>query len=935
MSLLYNEYDINIIYTTILSKDFINNSKEEIHKYISNYINILNMQLYKYKNMDIKKHLQVISYNIYSCTNYNNRDIYTSYIQLILKTCGCQKLLVNRLLNMFSTVDIIEFIIKVCDMGCINTLLVFLNYIDRKKIILSDETKINMILLSFKNSDDRIYKYITNIIKNNNFINIDKIKEKREDIIKNIFTNHIPCKYRARRLKTLSSIICIDDMIDHMILLCMSFVNRLIFVNKVILKYYLKSQILEYHTIVILSQLLKFEINNEPAIVCCDTYDILLKSNIININSYIITLFAMYKTDFELIKNTNNIYLPICIIIKLGDMILPYLYWISNHFNYSELSDLLSNNYSYNIKTIFQVLPFVSYFTEPKNIQFNKCLFILRTFIRKYKKKSTITKKIRITPLLHELINIKPTNKLTIMKDGTNFFKNKKQMFNDVPPYHIMPGQLNNIDGCVFFRMKADGILVNKLPQYIYPEANLLPIDIKAEYIENLDLYLVFDINLPNTIEERYNILRSSHIYTNNNNNNNNIESLEELYEMIRIEKNKLKKFLDLPYKSYRWYPKASWKIRMNKNIMTGLIDFLNSFTGDDNELIKIICNDIILVNDGIILTPLSGCREMKLKPKDLLSIDLLYKNKNWYDREGNVMNSIISNSISNSISNNYSQDNNTIWRCYPIKNNMYEPRDIRYDKFKPNNNKIISTIISLYSITYKYEYNGIYRSITMNQLYSNEWKKICKINNNIIKKFIPRFQCKNILDLGCGKGKIIEYVGNNFKNYYGIDLDVNMLAYAVNNYNMNNNIVFNNIDISKDWDQNDTTWINNNIKNTFFCQKYDTIFAINSLQYFNTDIFWRQLNNITEKNSMMLFNLVEMNNMEKYETETVMIKRIDNLINFQFKPVHTTMMSEPYIDNIEIILRKYGWSIVEKYNIIEPEVLLPKYYIWYRLIKN
>ena len=65
----------------------------------------------------------------------------------------------------------------------------------------------------------------------------------------------------------------------------------------------------------------------------------------------------------------------------------------------------------------------------------------------------------------------------------------------------------NEIEGMtdILIREKADGILVNDLPKNIFPEITF-DCKIKAEYIEELDLYLVFDIdmNIKKTTQSLY-----------------------------------------------------------------------------------------------------------------------------------------------------------------------------------------------------------------------------------------------------------------------------------------------------------------------------------------------------------------------------------------------------------------------------------------------
>ena len=49
----------------------------------------------------------------------------------------------------------------------------------------------------------------------------------------------------------------------------------------------------------------------------------------------------------------------------------------------------------------------------------------------------------------------------------------------------------------------------------------------------------------------------------------------ENMMDLIKIERNKLKEFLKQPYDNYRWYPKPAWYINI-KNMMKSLIDIIN-----------------------------------------------------------------------------------------------------------------------------------------------------------------------------------------------------------------------------------------------------------------------------------------------------------------------------------------------------------------------
>ena len=79
--------------------------------------------------------------------------------------------------------------------------------------------------------------------------------------------------------------------------------------------------------------------------------------------------------------------------------------------------------------------------------------------------------------------------------------------------------------------------------------------------------------------------------------------------------------------------------------------------------------------NDGLIITPLNGNRELKVKPKSYQTIDLLFDGTNWLDQEKNNLNEIVFT--------DKEFDKDKIWRCYPLfkANNMliFEPKELNF----------------------------------------------------------------------------------------------------------------------------------------------------------------------------------------------------------------------------------------------------------------
>ena len=103
----------------------------------------------------------------------------------------------------------------------------------------------------------------------------------------------------------------------------------------------------------------------------------------------------------------------------------------------------------------------------------------------------------------------------------------------------------------------------------------------------------------------------------------------------------------------------------------------------------------------------------------------------------------------------------------------------------------------------------------------------------------------------------------------------------------------------------------------------YDIVLMINSLMHFSKESFWNQLNEIIKPNTLLLFNLVNMENNECCNNGIYM-ERKDNTVYYKF-PIHNNIKQESYIDINEILNK--GFTILE--------VIEIKYYKWYIVIKT
>lgn len=603
-------------------------------------------------------------------------------------------------------------------------------------------------------------------------------------------------------------------------------------------------------------------------------------------------------------------------------------YYSDNRYIHTYINYYNLQNYSNNYKNIWYYSRFFTpnianydYNYYKNIILYNKILHKLRCIAKK--KKNIQTNKIRLTmaPVLNEIENFTPNKNISILMKGSVNYQIDKQKFTKLPPRHILPFELSYLENCLI-KEKSDGINVDKLPNNIYPFTDIIDNDIKAEYIEELDLYLVYDINIPNMdILERQSFLRNIHSYTCKLNNLQNINTFEELLNNIEYERTNLKSFLKIN-NNIKWYPKASFKInKFDNNLILNMTQYIQEVNTSINKYIN---KDGIIKNDGFIITPLNNNQELKLKPISLLTIDLLYKNNTWVDSNNIKHLDIICNN----------PKENKIYRCYPnITSSTFIAKEIRYDKKNPNTNKICNLLKTLVNFNWLKISNINNNYYQKNNKVNNHYiRQILQDNKNIfinnIKKINPK-QNKCWLDLGCGSCKFFNDLKiYNPKKYLGIDIDIKNTIKAHNKYNEYNIFQIYNCDLSVNWEETNYKIIR--LDNTI---KYDYIFCNFSLMHFSTDLFWHQLDKVTSSGSIFLFNLTLDNTNWIYNDSYLKSNNIETELYFEW--IHDKPIRERLVSNLEItnIIEKYNWSLInkEKYN----NNLLIKCYEWYTIIKK
>jgi cyclopropane fatty-acyl-phospholipid synthase-like methyltransferase len=826
----------------------------------------------------------------------------------------------------------------------------------------------NILIASCYNSDMRIMKHIINLIKNQN-INLKDTWFGDYQInayLVGIFSDHIPNKYKLRRLKLLSSIINFNEYFEYLLINCP---NDNYKVLEIILKYYKGNYKIElentYHKL--LFDLEKFEEKQISNILTYFNSKIEIKNILLSIiqtkrciNNYIFFQFNKYllKNNFDIINSLES--------YELFPRIVEYhitFGWNENdttlcqHCNNQQnncrynLLNLFSNNkmlYSrnyckelikrfnyYNPKsiTIFILLtkcnPNYNNILFSKNTQTNnkykrtiKCatslkLFLIRICNKKAKCKIIAFHK-KFDPVLNSILTFSPNYQIPVLAKGSfQYNENKQKMKLDKFPIHINKCQMiwQEKNKC-FIKEKADGIYSTKLSINYFPYNKIfINKEIKSEFIEELNLYLIFDISINHqNILERYFILRDLHPYTEPQ--INEISTIKEFIFELKKERSILKNFLmeTENITTPLWYPKAMWKIKKDSKLISAINDLL--VLNSDTEEYNYIINNGLFNIDGIIIQPVNGNTESKIKPLEHLTIDILWNGDKWITREKKIIKNVKSN---------FKLNNNTIYRCYWNKDNWI-PREVRWDKNKPNPYSIINDLenfhIKPWSSKDIYNYSSTYYKVNTKNI-SSELIQIFRKQREIQKNI---FQQNNLnkrkkwLDIGCGKGGSLNNIMSfNPSKYVGIDSDpyciweikerwsnrINNSDYILHDMNKDNLILKDNFDYiicnftihfgsknSRIWN----LWINkiNEIS------KQGTIFMFNFLDVIKINEYYK----IDEKS---YFKLLKNNNLDQSLNQTW----IDTYFSWVHdKPIKESILNEDiYIKSFENL----GWKLLQK----------------------
>jgi hypothetical protein len=781
-----------------------------------------------------------------------------------------------------------------------------------------------------RNADIRVMKYIFDNYhdyssptwSNENFIN---------NLFNNVFVQHIPLKYILRRVKIMSSKINLVPYFNQMInVYCNTISDIDGFLT--LKKYYGNNFKPESKEILNIVGMLTVYSTKENMLKILDFLD--TNSRILFLLFFMIEHKTLKGIDYCQYAKTsdNKVISNPQIEEKVYSLVNSLILYDDNEVEikqcYKEYKQILSlykldavKAFKYGSIPSFKILyvsPLADFILNDKSslqlsktifkqlLMFNRIKFHIKIWLRKTKKLINFENKVKKL-LLEENVNI----------DNKSI---SKQKFTKLPPRHILPYELDLLTkssrGKYIIREKADGTLVDFISTDTTPTiTRFYDYKIKAEFIEDLDLYLLIDIDIDGmSITERYDFIRGNHPSTSDSLpilESKQIETFQDLKDEISKERQKFEEFLKLPYDNYRLYPKAAWIVNasfeFNKDIINNIIN------EEDSDL---ICNDGPYQNDGLIITPMDGNRELKIKPKHQHTIDLLYNGRSWVDREGN--------SWSHIITNKEKSQPNTIWRCYPtFEQNedgcyLFSVGEFRYDKQKPNNNKVVNIIYKLHSIDWSNHdslgVNFFYHDTTGKS--SKSWNLIRDIQKghleNVLNNIIPVIK-SSWLDLGCGSSKLLEIIKKyHFDEYVGVDFDINQLLKGMrridsNQYLLNNCRIIPE-DLNKDWNTHPMSW---DIFNTE--KKFDYLVANFSISHFYGDKLWEKLEQVSKSGTKFIFNVVNKEAINRWSQDGSYLYLDGDTIKYQFNSVHSEEMTEKYVTSelIEKDYTKFNWRLI------------------------
>jgi SAM-dependent methyltransferase len=365
----------------------------------------------------------------------------------------------------------------------------------------------------------------------------------------------------------------------------------------------------------------------------------------------------------------------------------------------------------------------VYYVLESRLTKWIKVKYYIRRYVRRRYHKAFSAHKTVSQTFRDDILYAPPTG---IFKGGSCYlecsrsFNQIAKTYKRVIPRHATIGELLYLSRKdIVISPKADGIYTRTDLSDAYPLLGI-GIDVEAEYIRDLDIYLVFNV-IPNdeTLEmnyyERLKWLR----------NKNNVKDICSFRQGNR---------------GRLWCIKDFHLFKDPKDTLLSL----------DNKV------DTLYKTDGYILTTLDGQTIIKYKPLEEMTIDLYCDGTKWMTKERTVI--------------DVKSKKKGIWRCH--YQDGWIAKDFRPEKTSPNPDKVVKEVENLIFNPWRAKDlvsmldNIYYHELAKNVLHPNT-RQFLNVQSETFREWLKDIK-GDVLDLGCGKGKLAKYN----KDMVGVDID-------------------------------------------------------------------------------------------------------------------------------------------------------------------
>lgn len=487
-----------------------------------------------------------------------------------------------------------------------------------------------------------------------------------------------------------------------------------------------------------------------------------------------------------------------------------------------------------------------------------------------------------------------------------------------------------------YISLKIDGLFKRVTPHeyhLYYPPIPHHWTNVEGEYYydDKLDKYILYIFNI-NTQNKKSNINhnvgdmyheietffeKSTHFKIKSKNKNINEDMLQNINNSFEwVSKYNGSKIC--------WFPKKYWKL---------ITTSWNAYIDQLNSIFNYALTIDIIKHDGLVITPKfksSNLNLIKLKPKNEMTIDLLYKNGDWLSYENISYKHLVEES-------SIKLDNGGVYRLEPINNSqLYKVREKREPGKKPNGDNVVKYILYIFNnyFTINQLKNNLLQPWYGKVLYKNLDKLdlLFKFTQGKYKKIIMdhKINSGTVYDFGCGKmGNYCKILlDGTITEYTGFDIDLQILHKAsleLDKYKNKPPFKFILFNIAQPWDKQNAYFFNDLwdtfYKNALNLEKLvDNFLSIFSIQYANIstnswNTFIEEVNKrAKDKITKFFIMFIDLDKIDKKKHNTFAKYNHNNTltITLPHRPPH----NEPAIGMSQIQSSfSDGWEILEMSN--------------------